>query len=118
MGYRSGVAVSCDEGRRCGVDPALLWRWCRPAAAAPIQPLAWEPPNASGAAVKRQKKKKKKSLLDAVTWERPEGQKFGLEGGGVSGSTGSVASREPWDVGSIPHQVRLCRAEGWELRKM
>ena len=25
-------------------DPALLWLWDRPAAAAPIQPLAWELP--------------------------------------------------------------------------
>ena len=23
-------------------DPTLLWLWCRPAAAAPITPLAWE----------------------------------------------------------------------------
>ena len=36
----------------------LLWLWCRLAAAAPIQPLAWEPPYAAGAAqeiAKRQK---------------------------------------------------------------
>ena len=32
----------------------------RPAAAAPTQPLAWEPPYAAGAALKRQKIKKKK----------------------------------------------------------
>ena len=38
-------------------DPALLWLWCRPAAVAPIQPLAWEPPYASGAALKGQKKR-------------------------------------------------------------
>ena len=31
-------------------DPALLWLWRRPVATAPIQPLAWEPPYASGAA--------------------------------------------------------------------
>ena len=31
-----------------------------PAVTAPIRPLAWEPPYASGAALKRQKKKKKK----------------------------------------------------------
>ena len=36
-------------------DPALLWLWCRPAAIAPIQPLAWEPPYAVGAALKRRK---------------------------------------------------------------
>ena len=34
-------------------DPALLWLWCRLAAVALIPPLAWEPPYASGAALKR-----------------------------------------------------------------
>ena len=37
------------------LNPALLWPWCRPAAAL-IQPLAWEPPYAEGSALKRQKK--------------------------------------------------------------
>ena len=32
-------------------DPALLWLWGRPAAVAPIQPLAWELPYAAGVAV-------------------------------------------------------------------
>ena len=36
-------------------DPVLLWLWCRPAAAAHIQPLAWEPPYAAGAALKMKK---------------------------------------------------------------
>ena len=31
-------------------DLALLWLWHRPAALAPIRPLAWEPPYATGAA--------------------------------------------------------------------
>ena len=42
-----------------GLIPALLsglriwlWLWCRPASVAPIRPLAWEPPYATGAAVK------------------------------------------------------------------
>ena len=39
-------------------DPALLSLWHRPAATALIQSLAWEPPYATGAALKRQKKKK------------------------------------------------------------
>ena len=30
-------------GRRRGSDLASLWLWCRPAATAPIHPLAWEP---------------------------------------------------------------------------
>jgi len=67
--------VSCGVGCRRGSDPALLWLWHRPVATAPIQPLAWEPPYAAGAAqeiatitttttttttTKRQKKKRKK----------------------------------------------------------
>ena len=36
-------------------DLALLWLWYRPIAAALIPPLAWEPPYASDAALKRQK---------------------------------------------------------------
>ena len=39
--------MSCGVGLRQGLDLALLCLWCRPAAAAPIQPLAWEPPYAT-----------------------------------------------------------------------
>ena len=42
--------MSCGVGCRRGSDPALLWLWRRPVATAPIQPLAWEPPYAAGAA--------------------------------------------------------------------
>ena len=41
-------------------DPALLWLWCRPAATALIQPLAWELPYAAGAALKRKKKERER----------------------------------------------------------
>ena len=37
----------------------MLWLWCRPLAAALIQPLARELPYAAGAALERKKKKKK-----------------------------------------------------------
>ena len=53
----SGVTLSCGVGCRCGSDPVLLWLWCRPAAAAPSRPLAWELPYAAGAALKKKKKK-------------------------------------------------------------
>ena len=56
----SGVAMSCGIGCRLGSDPALLWLWHRPAAAAPIRPLAWEPPYAAGVALEKAKKKKDK----------------------------------------------------------
>ena len=39
---------------------ALLWLWHRLVAASPNRPLAWEPPYALGAALRRQKTKKKK----------------------------------------------------------
>ena len=49
----------CGVGHRQGSDPALLWLWHRPTAVALIRPLAWEPPHAVGAALKREKKIKK-----------------------------------------------------------
>ena len=58
--------MSCGVGHRQGLDPALLWLWCRPVATASIRPLAWEPPYAAGAALekaKRQKNKKLKKLI-------------------------------------------------------
>ena len=49
-------AMSCGVGHRRGSDPALLWLWCRPAAAAPIRPLvAWKPPCTTGAALENAK---------------------------------------------------------------
>ena len=54
------IAMNCGVGCRCGSDPELLWIWRRPAAIAPFGPLAWEPPYATGAALKRQKKERKK----------------------------------------------------------
>ena len=50
------IAVSCGVGCRQGSDPALLWLWRRPAAAAPIQPLTRELPHAAGVALKGKKK--------------------------------------------------------------
>ena len=55
--------MSCGVSRSQGLDLALLWMWHRLAAAAPIQPLAWEPPCATGAALKSKKKKKKSDWL-------------------------------------------------------
>ena len=52
--------MSCGVGRRRSLDVALLWLRRRPAAVAPIQPLAWELPYALGAALKDKKTKKKR----------------------------------------------------------
>jgi len=43
--------MSCGIGCRCSSDLVLLW--CRLAATVPVQPLAWEPPYASGAALEK-----------------------------------------------------------------
>ena len=47
------VAVSCGVGCRPSSDLVFVWLWHRPAATAPIRALAWEPPDAAGAALKR-----------------------------------------------------------------
>jgi len=52
--------VSCGVGRRHSSDPELLWLWRRPAATAPIGPLAWELPYAAGAALEKKKAKQRK----------------------------------------------------------
>ena len=49
--------MGCGVGHRRGLELALLWLWRKPAAAAPIQSLAWEPPCATGVALKKQKEK-------------------------------------------------------------
>ena len=52
--------MSYGVGHRHGSDPRWLWLWCRPAAIAGIQPLAWELLSAAGVALKRLKEKKRK----------------------------------------------------------
>ena len=51
------LPTSCGVGHRCNLDLLLLWLWCRPAAAAPIQPIARELPYAKGTAPKKEKRK-------------------------------------------------------------
>ena len=56
-----GIVVSCGIGQRYSWDPVLLWH--RLAAVVLIQPLAWEPPYAEGAALKSKKIKIKPDLF-------------------------------------------------------
>ena len=51
--------MSCGRVLRHGSNQA--WLWCGPAAAAPIQHLAWELPDAEHAALKREEKKEKEN---------------------------------------------------------
>ena len=59
--------MSCGVGHRHNLNPALLWLWDRPAAVAPIRPLAWEPPNAAGVAL--EKTKKQTNELTPFFWQ-------------------------------------------------
>ena len=49
-----------EVGHRCSSDPELLWLFHRLAAVAPIRPLAWELPYATGSALRRLKTKRKR----------------------------------------------------------
>ena len=51
--------MSCGIGLRHSSDLALQWQWYRLAAVALILPLAWEPPDAVGAAPQKRQKNKK-----------------------------------------------------------
>ena len=62
----SRLEIWCCRGLWCGLqmlglDPELLWLWCRLPATAPTGPLAWEPPYAAGAALEMTKRQKKKN---------------------------------------------------------
>ena len=48
--------MSCGVGHRHGLDLVWLWLSCRPAAVAPIRPLAWELPYATSVALKKANK--------------------------------------------------------------
>ena len=52
--------MSCGVGCRHGLVLAWLWLWRRPAAIAPIRPLALEPPYAVSVALENTKQNKKK----------------------------------------------------------
>ena len=74
--------MSCSVGRRRGLDPKLLWLWCRPVATAPIGPLAWEPPYAERTALEKAKKRQKKKEIVrrpvCLTRDDPKDQLLGF----------------------------------------
>ena len=75
LGLRAGHSVHEDAGSIPGLTQQVKdllqqklqmrlssgrWLWCRPAAIALIQPLAWEFPYATSTAIKRKKEGKKR----------------------------------------------------------
>ena len=94
-------------GHRRTSDPTWLWLWCRPAAAAPIGPLAGEPPYAVGTAPKRQRKKDgcanpsgcccqklENSKCRAVVEKRGPGGAAGVASAAAAGSRVAPGCRE------------------------
>ena len=63
--------MSCGVDHGCGSDPVSLWR--RPAAAALIHPLAWEPPYATSAVLRRKKKRPRERCGRCAKGEPAEG---------------------------------------------
>ena len=51
--------MNYSVGYRHNLDLVLTSLWCRPAVTASIRSLAWEPPHAMDASLKRQKNKEK-----------------------------------------------------------
>ena len=79
LSWHSGnETMSCGVGCRHGSDLTLLWLWYRLAATAPIRPLAWEPPYATGTALKEKQNLGAHPRSDSHTWSAiPEG--LGME---------------------------------------
>ena len=53
--------MSCGVCHRHSLDPALLWLRCGLAATAPMEPLAWEAPYATGAALEKARRQTNKN---------------------------------------------------------
>ena len=67
--------MSCGVDHKHSSDPALLWLWSKPAATAPIGPLAWEPPYDECGPKKQEKQKKdKKKKSDKRKTFTPKGK--------------------------------------------
>ena len=78
----------------------MLWLWLRPAATAPIRPLAWEPPYATGVAqeiAKKTKKKKKKPVLSPQPDPWPGN--FHMLGAGTNKNKNKNGQRIRTDIG-------------------
>jgi len=58
--------MSYGVGPRCSLNPTLLWLWLWPVAIGLIGPLAWEPPYASGAALKSKQTNKQTNKTNLV----------------------------------------------------
>ena len=108
----SGLRIQCCRelwcSLQCGSDPALLWLWCRPPATAPLRPLAWEPPYASGAAQEMAKRQRKKEYFLKVPFHLipyTPGEYFFLFN---SYETNNLGQAQPENVAILPRPKHFC----------
>ena len=91
--------MNCGVGHRHDSDPVFPWLWCKPAATAPILPLAWELPYVTGAAKKKKKERKKRKEKKKKRSQRGNG--------GIQTLAISLFSPSTWRQGSaqlsVPH---------------
>ena len=89
--------MSYCVGCRCSLGLALLW--CRLVPVAPIQPVAWEPPCATGAALK---KKKRQKNVRCHLWKCEQGMEWEVRGEGFPFQIGREGQRwlVLWEWGS------------------
>ena len=97
--------MSCGVAYRCGLDPALLWLWHRPAPTALIRPLAWEPPYATGAALEMAKRQKKKTQCSI---------------GGIAVSIAAFQKHDPYmcclqETNFIARGTYRLKVRGWKM---
>ena len=90
--------MSCGVGHRGGLDPMLLWLWCRPEATALIRPLAWELPYAIGVVLRRQTKTETKKQ-ETKPWV---GSVFPLTGRPLSAGHDFITSHNCLLTRSLP----------------
>ena len=115
--------MSCGVGHRLGSDLELLWLWRRLVAAAPVGPLAWEPPYAVVVALKRQTNKNNRIFLLRWLWSQVRHCEYGLEHSLaraqlVLGFVFSWSSQSPVDVRASPEMAGCAhaRVQSWLAR--
>jgi len=102
--------MSCGVGRRPGSNLALLWLWRRPVTTAPIRPLAWEPPYAASAALKRQKDEEKERKRN--TEREPGAPAEWPQGGAAPGAARPAGLRAPGAGSAPPAEPRGLASKG------
>ena len=96
--------MSCGVGCGRGSDPELLWLWRRLVATAPIHPLAWEPPHATGAALEKKKKIIDTDKLEAHLSRDPKSESGEqIQEHTANSKRSRVCDKTPPSAGQVQH---------------